>query len=206
MTSLRFSPDGATLASWSARYTTHDHIPGELKLWDLATKEPRQVLQEHMGGVSSIDFSPDGQTLASGGGNETVLLWDIETGRECAALKGHSDRVMAVAFSPDGKTLASAGLDHTIRLWRAASDDEVASFYENLSDEQPQDVQAHLKLARACWGCFSRLAHGDANQRSLARRRLEQAIAAVQSLPPNSPLALDAQARWQNLFQAALRN
>jgi eukaryotic-like serine/threonine-protein kinase len=131
VTSLRFSPDGATLAAWSARYTTHDHIPGELKLWDIAAGQPRHILQEHMGGVSSIAFSPDGQTLASGGGNETVVLWDAGTGRECAAFKGHSDRVMAVAFSPDGRVLASAGLDHTVRLWRAASDREVASFYEN---------------------------------------------------------------------------
>ena len=206
VTSLRFSPDGATLASWSARYTTHDHIPGELKLWDFAAREPRLVLQEHMGGVSSIDFSPDGQTLVSGGGNETVLLWDADTGRECAVLKGHNDRVMAVAFSPDGKTLASAGLDHTIRLWRAASDDDVANFYEELVYEQPQSVQARLKLARVCWGCYARLADGDANQRAIARGRLERAITVLQSLPPNSPAAVDAQARWQKLFQAALRD
>jgi WD40 repeat protein len=123
VSAVAFSPDGKTLASAGGDL---GH-PGELRLWDIATGRPHEILERHDSAVYAVAFSPDGQTLASAGGggvfqrNNEVRLWDAATGRPRVILKGHEDRVMTVAFSPDGKTLASGGDDGTVRLWDAAS-------------------------------------------------------------------------------------
>ena len=114
VSSVSFSPDGATLASgaWD----------GTMKLWDVATGEIIATLEGHGGGVQSVSFSPDGATLASGAGDATVKLWDVATGEPIATLEEHWDVVQSVSFSPDGATLASSGAwDGTVKLWDVAS-------------------------------------------------------------------------------------
>ena len=113
VSSVSFSPDGATLASgaWN----------GTVKLWDVATGEPIATLEGHEGRVSSVSFSPDGATLASGAGDDTVKLWDVATGEPIATLERQGSGVTSVSFSPDGATLASGAWNGTVRIWDVAS-------------------------------------------------------------------------------------
>jgi WD40 repeat protein len=99
VTSVAFSPGGATLASGS-----HDTT---VKLWTVATGAESRTLRGHTDWVTAVAFSPSGKTLASGGYDTTVRLWDVVTGLESLKLEGHGDYVTSIAFSPDGKTLAS---------------------------------------------------------------------------------------------------
>ena len=110
VSSVAFSPNGATLASGS--------WDGTIRLWDAETGAPKATLTGHRNNVSSVAFSPNGAILASGGGwDETIRLWDAETGVRKATLTGHRGSVYSVAFRPNGATLASGSFDETIRLW-----------------------------------------------------------------------------------------
>jgi WD40 repeat protein len=128
---LGFSPDGLTLATGSTDFEDLEKpgkvLPGELRLWDAKTGEPRgPAFQTQPGGFSSLAFSPDGLTLATGTSGTVsqvklapgeVWLWDVKTGRHKGTLQGHSNNVTSLAFSPDGLTLASGSADRTVRLW-----------------------------------------------------------------------------------------
>jgi RNA polymerase sigma factor (sigma-70 family) len=119
MLSLRFSPDGQTLATQA--YDTRIYF------WDPATGKKRRELAGHRGRVNAFAFSPDGKQIAScSAGDDVVRLWDVAAGKEVRQLEGHGRDVYAVAWSPDGKTVASAGGDQTLRFWDPATGRERA--------------------------------------------------------------------------------
>ncbi len=109
VTSVAFSPDGATLASGSEDKT--------IEMWKLETGKRWYTLTGHSDWVNCVAFSPDGATLASGGRDKMIHIWDLNKGKWWYALTGHSDRVSAVAFSPNGEVLASGSRDKTLRVW-----------------------------------------------------------------------------------------
>lgn len=109
VTSIAFSPDGATLASGSEDKT--------IEMWKLDAGKRWYTLTGHSDWVTCVAFSPDGATLASGGRDKTIQIWDLNKGKWWYALRGHEDRVYAVAFSPDGQVLASGSRDKTVQLW-----------------------------------------------------------------------------------------
>jgi len=109
ITSIRFSPDGKTLASGS--------FDGTIILWNVETGENLYTLEGHEGEVWNVSFSPDGKTVASASADATVKLWDVETGQELRTLKGLGGGMWGVSFSPDGKTVAASSADKTVRLW-----------------------------------------------------------------------------------------
>ncbi|SNQ48480.1 conserved hypothetical protein [Frankia canadensis] len=115
VSSVRFSPDGRTLASGGG---------DAVRLWEVS--DPHQArrlgapLHGHTRGVHQLAFSPNGALLASASEDHTVMLWNVHDPRnahQAGTSSGHARGVWSVAFSPDGHTLASAGDDHTIRLW-----------------------------------------------------------------------------------------
>jgi Tol biopolymer transport system component len=111
---VAFSPDGKTLALGSKRaFGTRGC---KVKLWEVATRQERLVLEGGMSYAFSIAFSPDGRTLATGGlgvdekeEEPSLKLWDLASGELKADLKGHRSHVWSVAFSPDGELLAAGG-------------------------------------------------------------------------------------------------
>jgi len=110
--SVAFSPDGQTLVSCNSDKT--------IVLWNVAKKEPINVLDGHTRQVRSVAFSPDGCLIASCSSDRTIRLWNAKTGACLRTLEGHGDRVWSVAFSLDGQFLASGSDDRTVRLWRVS--------------------------------------------------------------------------------------
>jgi WD40 repeat protein len=112
--SLRFSPDGKTLA---AGETHVDHV----LLLDLPSGKTRGTIFNRLGWIQVLAYSGDGKLLAYSGDAQTIWVCDPSTGQRLRALQGHSAGVYGLDLSSDGTLLASSSADRTVRLWDVGS-------------------------------------------------------------------------------------
>jgi WD40 repeat protein len=95
-----FSPDGQLVALGSRDKT--------VRLWDVATGEPRGTLAGHSDLIEAVVFSPDGQLVASKS-DKTVRLWNIKTKETIRATDcGPCDKL---SFNSDGSRLSIGARD-----------------------------------------------------------------------------------------------
>jgi WD40 repeat protein len=107
--SIAFSPDGTLIASGSYDET--------IRIWDVSTRQPLQILQDASAQVRSVTFTPDGTMIVSGNTSDRIHFWDIEKAQIVKTLRGHLNRIRSIAFSSDGRVIASGGSDRKIHLW-----------------------------------------------------------------------------------------
>jgi len=119
---LAFAGDGRLLA-------VRDQ-PGNIMLWDLATRQEIAHWSKEAHNHRALAVSPDGNLLAAGSyatnGTPIVELRDVTTRQRVGELPQAG--ALSLAFSPDGKTLATDAFDRTVRVWNLASQKVIASF------------------------------------------------------------------------------
>src|SRR5205823_3543501 len=84
MNMVALSPDGKVLAtgggfvpSSAAAEASSDPVPGDVRLWEVASGRRLAVLPAPEGRVTRLAFAPDGKTLAAATERATVTLWDV---------------------------------------------------------------------------------------------------------------------------------
>ncbi|KIW15690.1 hypothetical protein PV08_05740 [Exophiala spinifera] len=121
ITSMRFSPDMALLATASADSAIHVYSVPANPTPDTPFKHLR-TLRAHLAGVNAIAWSPVGPhyTLASASDDKSILLWSplsSDSPISPSPLLGHSNYVYSLAFSPKGNMLVSGSYDEAVFLW-----------------------------------------------------------------------------------------
>jgi WD40 repeat protein/serine/threonine protein kinase len=114
---VAFAPDGRTLA------TCGDDE--KIKLWDVASNQPRATVNGHTCLVSCVAFHPGGKFGASADYDGGICLWDAESGSLLRpTLKASPAPLRCLAFTPDGRILATGGRDCRIRLWNVRTGED----------------------------------------------------------------------------------
>jgi RNA polymerase sigma factor (sigma-70 family) len=104
---LAFSPDGKRLFTGGAL----------IQMWDVASGQEIEILDEPRNPILALALSPDGKTVACADG-DGLRLAEVATGRTLGSVRLPCRA--GVAFSPDGKRLAAAPGDRTVALWDVA--------------------------------------------------------------------------------------
>ena len=91
-------------------------MPGNVKLWDVATGEEQTTLTGPRASMGPVRFSPDGKRIAVPGWDGKVWLWDAKTLEPQPSLEAGSG-VLKIAFLPDNETLATAEMNGSVALW-----------------------------------------------------------------------------------------
>jgi WD40 repeat protein len=89
VTSVSFSPDGASIVSGS--------LDNTVKVWSVESGECVTTFEGHSDAVTSVSFSPDGASIVSGSWDKTVKVWSVESG-ECVFSGGHLDESWRAVF------------------------------------------------------------------------------------------------------------
>ncbi|HLF92087.1 MAG TPA: c-type cytochrome domain-containing protein, partial [Planctomycetota bacterium] len=106
VTSLRFSPDGASLASGSSDKTA--------RIWTIADgKETAKFAAP--AAVNAVEWTVNGKQIAIAAADPLLRLWNKGEPAAAKELKGHAAAVTAVALTPAG--LLSASQDGKAILW-----------------------------------------------------------------------------------------
>lgn len=106
---LRFSPDGARLASSAADKT--------VRLWDVASGELVRSLEGHTHHVLGVDWHANGQTVATASADQTVKVWNVETGGQRRTIGGIPKEVTSIRYLGDTSQFAVACADGQVRLY-----------------------------------------------------------------------------------------
>jgi WD40 repeat protein len=113
LTSVSFSPDGATFMEGTA--SVGNTYGERARFWDVRTGK----LVRELGGGRPIVLSPDGTLMAAGG--KSVSLRDSRTGEQVRRLTGHLKKVQSIVFSPDGRLIFAGGSYGTTNVWEVAT-------------------------------------------------------------------------------------
>ncbi|AFZ15687.1 WD40 repeat-containing protein (plasmid) [Crinalium epipsammum PCC 9333] len=116
VTSLRFSPNGKTLASGGKDNT--------VRLFNVTNGQLLQTFPKHIGDIESISWSPHGRMIAAASQNQ-IKFWSLD-GKELRTFK-QKNNITSIRFSHDGYTLAAGNADGTITLF-ALDGEEIKTF------------------------------------------------------------------------------
>lgn len=101
---MKFSPDGATLAT--------GHGNGTISIWDFSTGALKAELTGHWQAVQSLVFTPDGRALLSSSADGVIRIWSVERGQEIGRIapvglpdQGATDWC-ELSMSKDGERIA----------------------------------------------------------------------------------------------------
>jgi hypothetical protein len=125
ITSLAFSPDGATLASGSTDRT--------VRIWSVGTGRETSMLLETRAGVRALALLPGRGAVVAALDNRQLVLWDFGLQRQIVHIESPDGSPLeAVAVSSDGRFVAAGGRGRSAFVWEADRGAPAGSF-EGLS-------------------------------------------------------------------------
>lgn len=88
--SIKFSPDGSTIAAASSDAT--------VKVWNISESSKPRILNGHTQAVTCLSFHPNGEILVAASRSGAILKWNLFSGQELLSPVDNEHSISAVSF------------------------------------------------------------------------------------------------------------
>jgi len=110
---------GATSVKLSSnvRFVISGGAEGELRVWELKTREMVSHLKEHNARVNDVKLFPNDQYAISVGRDRCLLTWDLRTEKRLTAHREKHGGINCLAVATNQTTVLTAGQEKTLTYW-----------------------------------------------------------------------------------------
>jgi guanine nucleotide-binding protein G(I)/G(S)/G(T) subunit beta-1 len=100
-------------------------------LWDIETKNPVHIFNDHKGDVMSVTISEAKNSFVSGSCDSIAMMWDYRMQRKVKSFAGHESDINSVAFFPDGYACGTGSDDSSCRVYDLRSFRQMAAYRDD---------------------------------------------------------------------------
>lgn len=90
---------------------------GEVRVWEIRTREMILHLKQHTMAVSSLQLFENDMQVVSASRDRTIYIWDLRQGARVGALTQKMGGVNCICLLPDGQQLLSVGQEKRLAFW-----------------------------------------------------------------------------------------
>nr|MBA2543312.1 protein kinase [Deltaproteobacteria bacterium] len=121
---------GGTAASWNDKMSVHDIAvspdarvvvsvgdSGELRFWEVGTRNLITTIDLPGGRTSTVVMSEDGKWLVTAGDNRVPVVWNVGALPRLIDAVGHRNGIAEIRITSDGSRVVTIADDHTLRVW-----------------------------------------------------------------------------------------
>lgn len=107
----------AIALSPSLKYFVTGSTEGDIKVWDIRTREVKLELKDHNQAIVHLQLFDDDRHLLSGSKDRMICTWDLSTGRRLTAHEAHSGPLTSALLSRNQTEVYTAGVDHRVHVY-----------------------------------------------------------------------------------------
>ena len=115
---------------------------GELRVWEMKSRQMISHLKEHWGQISNIYLYNDDIHLVSASRDKTILLWDLKNEKRITSHQQRMGGINDFDVTPDEKIVISTGQDRKITYWDLNQPKPIRQLTSNLNPKLADECNA----------------------------------------------------------------
>jgi len=101
----------------NCRFVVSSGAEGEVRVWELKTREMISHLKEHTARVNDVKLFPNDQYAISVGRDRCLLTWDLRSEKRLTAHRERHGGINCLAVQSNQTTVITAGQEKTMTYW-----------------------------------------------------------------------------------------
>jgi len=111
----------------NVRFVMSGGVDGELRIWELKSKEMISHMKEHVGRINDLKLFPNDQYAISAGRDRCLLTWDLRTEKRLTSHREIHGGINCLAVASNQTSVITAGQEKTLTYWDLRMADPVRS-------------------------------------------------------------------------------
>jgi WD40 repeat protein len=107
----------AIAVSQSMKFFVTGSSEGDIKIWDMRTRELKGELKDHLQAIVKLEIFDDDRHVISASKDRTVVTWDIVNCRRLTSHEAHSGPLTSMLLCRNQCNVYTSGADKKINYW-----------------------------------------------------------------------------------------